>query len=335
MKDFLLGCIISLISKRILFMKVKTIIAIALVLMTLVASAYGEIAPYPHRVTTIITHSSPGGGSDVFLRELITYLDDYIDTTFIIENIRGGSGASAIARVASSPADGSVIYASTPTYILTSLLSNPSKTYKDLDPMINIFIDQEIIYTRVDAPFASLTEVVEMSKNKRVNWGAANPASLERIALEELKVTSGANASIITHDGGGELLLNVLNGTLELGVGEAQELDSQIRSNQIKVLAIFSSVRSPLLPNVPTVSELGFNVELTKFRGFAVPNNTPIEISEIFYHAISQLLNDPGYKEQYTNNLLMSYLLDKEDFGNFINAFIDDTESTFNELGMR
>ena len=316
-------------------MKATAAVAIAVGLISLMGRVHGEIVSYPHRVTTIVTHSSPGGGSDVFLRELITYLDDYIDTTFIIENVRGGSGASAIARVASSPADGSIIYASTPTYILTSLLSNPTKTYKDLDPMINIFIDQEIIYTRVNAPFSSLTEVVEMSKNKRVNWGAANPAALERIALEELKIISGANASVITHDGGGELLLNVLNGTLEIGVGEAQELDSQIRSNQIKVLAIFSSERSPLLPNVPTVSELGYNVELTKFRGFAVPNNTPVEISEIFYKAISQLLEDPIYKDQYTNHLLMSYLLNKQDFGQFINAFIDDTVSTFNELGMR
>ena len=316
-------------------MKATAAVAIAVGLISLMGRVHGEIVSYPHRVTTIVTHSSPGGGSDVFLRELITYLDDYIDTTFIIENVRGGSGASAIARVASSPADGSIIYASTPTYILTSLLSNPTKTYKDLDPMINIFIDQEIIYTRVNAPFSSLTEVVEMSKNKRVNWGAANPASLERIALEELKIISGANASVITHDGGGELLLNVLNGTLEIGVGGAQELDSQIRSNQIKVLAIFSSERSPLLPNVPTVSELGYNVELTKFRGFAVPNNTPVEISEIFYKAISQLLEDPIYKDQYTNHLLMSYLLNKQDFGQFINAFIDDTVSTFNELGMR
>ena len=58
--------------------------------------------PYPVRVVTLVTHSSPGGGSDVFLRELSRYLGKYIDATFIVENAEGGSGAKAMSRVASA-----------------------------------------------------------------------------------------------------------------------------------------------------------------------------------------------------------------------------------------
>src|SRR6185503_15716710 len=74
--------------------------------------------PYPQRVVTLVTHSSPGATTDVYLRELIKYLQRYIDTKFIVENDEGGSGAKAIARVASARPDGSVLYASTPTYVL-------------------------------------------------------------------------------------------------------------------------------------------------------------------------------------------------------------------------
>ena len=93
------------------------------------ANAQAEPLPYPNKVVTLVTHSSPGGGSDVFLREMTKYLGKYIDATFIVENVQGGSGAKAMARVASGPADGSVFYATTPTYIYTSLMSKPQSTY--------------------------------------------------------------------------------------------------------------------------------------------------------------------------------------------------------------
>src|SRR5689334_15850142 len=102
--------------------------ALALILFGAAAarvSAVGAAAPvpsaYPHRVVTLVTHSTPGGGSDVFLRQMIRYLRRYIAATFVVENIAGGSGARAIARVAGAKPDGSMFYATTPTYILTSL----------------------------------------------------------------------------------------------------------------------------------------------------------------------------------------------------------------------
>src|SRR5262245_15942330 len=106
---------------------------------SLAAGASAEPAAYLHKVVTLVTHSSPGGGSDVFLREMSKHLGKYIGATFIVENVQGGSGAKAIARVAAAPADGSVFYATTPTYIYTSLLSKPANTYKDLEPLVNFF----------------------------------------------------------------------------------------------------------------------------------------------------------------------------------------------------
>src|SRR4051812_20577997 len=74
------------------------------------ASATGPVT-YPHRVVTLVTHSTPGGGSDVFLRQMIRYLRRYIAASFVVENIAGGSGARAIARVAGARPDGSMLYA--------------------------------------------------------------------------------------------------------------------------------------------------------------------------------------------------------------------------------
>ena len=115
--------------------------------------ALAEPAAYPHKVVTLVTHSSPGGGSDVFLREMSKHLGKYINATFVVENVQGGSGARAMARLATAKPDGSVFYATTPTYIYTSLLSKPANTYRDLEPLVNVFTDAEVVYTRVDGPF--------------------------------------------------------------------------------------------------------------------------------------------------------------------------------------
>ncbi len=101
--------------------------------LTLTGAAAAEV-DYPLDTVTLVTHSSPGGGTDVFLREVIKYLGPIMGVDFVVENIRGGSGAKAMAALATAPADGSIFYGTTPTFINTSILSDVEYTYEDLEP---------------------------------------------------------------------------------------------------------------------------------------------------------------------------------------------------------
>lgn len=296
-------------------------------------SLKAEPLAYPHKVVTLVTHSSPGGGSDVFLRELSKYLGKYIGATFIVENVQGGSGAKAVARVAAAPADGSVFYATTPTYIYTSLLSKPSATYKDLEPLVNLFADSEVIYTRADGPFNTLQDVIDKAKKERGRWGAANPASLERQAAEQLKRAAGVNAAIVTHEGGGDMMLNVLNGTLDIGIGEIQELRSQLAAGKIRLLATFNPERIPEKPEVPTVKESGFDVSLVKFRGLAGPKGLPDNVTKVWDEAIKNVLADPEYKARYTEEVLVPNYIPHAQYQAFITNFADTTEAFLKETG--
>lgn len=186
------------------------------------AAGHAWAQDYPVDTVTLITHSSPGGGSDVFLRELSRHLGPILGTSVVVENVSGGSGAAAMAELAQSPADGSKFYATTPTFIYTSLLSNPEYTYTDVEPLVNFFIDPEVIYTAADSDFESLEDVIDYAREGLGQWGAANPASLERQALERLKSAAGVNAAVVTHEGGGDLMINVMNGTLQIGVGKCR-----------------------------------------------------------------------------------------------------------------
>ena len=97
-------------------------------------------------------------------------------------------------RVASGKPDGSIFYATTPTYILTSLLSKPANTYRDLEPVVNFFTDAGFPYTRADGPYKTLKDVIDHAKAGRGRWGVSNPASLEREAAERLKAAAKVNA---------------------------------------------------------------------------------------------------------------------------------------------
>lgn len=296
-------------------------------------TAAADPAPYPQKVVTLITHSSPGGGSDVFVRELSKYLGKYINATFVVENVQGGSGAKAVARVAGSPPDGSVFYATTPTYVYTSLLSKPPKTYKDLEPLANIFADSEVVFTRADSPYKTLQDVIDKAKTERGKWGAANPASLERQAAEQLKRAAGVNPAIVTHEGGGDMMLNVLNGTLDIGIGEFQEIRSQLDAGKVRVLATFNPERLPQKPDVPTVKESGYDVQLIKFRGLAGPKGLPDNVTKVWDEAIQKVLQDPDYKKRYTEEVLVAQFVSHKDYAAFVNNFAQNTEAFLKETG--
>ncbi len=296
--------------------------------------AQAQAAPYPHKVVALVTHSSPGGGSDVFLREMTKHLSKYIGATFVVENVQGGSGARAISKLATSKPDGSIFYATTPTYIYTSLMSKPTHSYRDLEPLVNFFTDAEVVYTRADGPFKTMKDVIAHAKDKRGRWGVANPASLERQAAERLKVAAGVNAAVVSHEGGGDLMINVLNGTLDIGVGEIQELRSQLEGNKIRLLATFNAERLEGYPQVPTVKESGYDVVLKKFRGLAGPKGLPPEIIAIWEKAVPQLLADPAYKKVYAAESLVADFVPHAAYVKFVDEFGKSSESFLKESGV-
>lgn len=290
--------------------------------------------PYPVKVVTLVTHSSPGAGSDVVLREMLKYLERYIDAKFIVENDEGGSGAKAIARVAAAKPDGSMLYATTPTYILTSLLSTPSRTYRDLEPVVNTFTDSEVVYTRANAPYKSLNDVIARARSARGEWGVSNPASLERESAEELKKNAKVNAAIVSHNGGGDMMIDVLNGTLDMGVGEIDEIRAQLEGHKVRILATFNPNRLPGFPAVPTVSELGYKVVVSKFRGLAGPKGLPPSLIKTWEQAIQRVLADPEFKKSYTEDDLVADYIPHDQYGPFIDKFAADSANFLKTTGV-
>ena len=309
--------------------------AAAVVLAAMSASAQGQLG-YPQSRVTLVTHSSPGGGSDVFLRDLARHLGPVMGVNFSVENISGGSGARAMAMVARGKPDGSVLYATTPTYIQTTLLSRPEVGYTALEPVAIVFEDPEVIFTRTAGPFHTLAEVVDYARKNpgKARWGAANPTSLERIALERMTRKTGLKVPVVPHEGGGDLMINVLNGTLDIGVGEVEELQGQLQAGKLRILAVLSDHRMPLLPQVPTAREQGVDVAVRKFRGLAAPKGISPAATQALEAGLRKVLQDPAYRKSYSDGNLVPMMLGHDDAVRFTNNFAGEVAQTFRELGI-
>ena len=165
-------------------------------------------------------------------------------------------------------------------------------------------------------------------------WGAANPASLERIAMERLAKKAGVKAPIVPHEGGGDMMINVLNGTLDIGVGEVQEMQGQLQAGKIRILATLSEQRLTLLPDVPTVKEQGVDLVVRKFRGLAGPKGIPTEVTKALEAGLAKALADPAYKASYTKNDLLPALMGREEANAFTKDFAGELTQSMQELGV-
>jgi tripartite-type tricarboxylate transporter receptor subunit TctC len=167
------------------------------------ASQTTAFLPYPQRVGTLVTHSSPGSGSDIFLREMVKYLQRYVNATFIVENDEGGSGAKACRNSAAQQR-----FATTLTHILTVTERWPTpsaiRTGRN-------FHRSELIYSTA-GPYKSLKDVIDHAKT-RAAMGASNRIDGASIAEESDR---GQNAAVAAGNGGSAMMINVLNGTPDI-----------------------------------------------------------------------------------------------------------------------
>ena len=291
---------------------------------------------YPHDVVTLVTHSREGGGTDVFLREMVKHLGPYLGAEFVVENVRGGSGAKAMAKLATSPADGSIFYGTTPTFINTSLLAEPEYTYKDLMGVTNVFLDPQIVYVKADSPFTNMTEVVDAATADpgSVIFGVTTPGSLDRQVMEKFKALTGVTSPVVTHDGGGELLISVLNGTVSLGIGEIQELSAQLEAGEVRIITTYTEERLDDFADVATAKEQGIDLIVNKFRGIAGPAGLPEDITAKWEAAIQGVLEDEAFKGWYEAQSLVPFYMSTADYNPFLEDFAAGQQEFFKEYGI-
>lgn len=272
------------------------------------AAAPSPAAPktdFPTKTVTLVAHTAPGGGADVFARQSGKAIQNVLGKTVVIDNRSGGSGAIALQHVADAKPDGYTVLAITDTMIITPLKNQVPKDLSYFKPVARMVVDPSVLYVKADSKWTldSLLEAI-IKGDKNVKWAASQAGTPETMAIDTLIKKYNAKINSVMMGDGSKAITAVLSGDCEASIAEVAEIVPQLDAKQLRVLAVFNSQRIPAMNDIPTMVEKGYpDLVLDKFRGYAVPKDTPDDIVKILEDAIKKALEDPDYKKTYTNNM--------------------------------
>ncbi|MBC7803692.1 MAG: tripartite tricarboxylate transporter substrate binding protein [Candidatus Parcubacteria bacterium] len=279
-----------------IFLNVMAAVVAALAALPAVAQ------PYPNKPIRIIVPHPPGGATDAVSRGLSVFLSQSLGQPVIVDNRPGASGIIGAEACAKSPADGY-------TFCLTNndvLTLNPAiynklpyDAQKDLVPTVYIGEIAGIMLGTPGVAANTVRELVELGKKKpdSIRWATFGPGSVVHVYADWLKNSTGAGFLAVHYKGAGPAVTAVLGGEVDatlFGIGPAV---SNIKAGKLKALAILGARRSPLLPEVPTLLEQGFQFYISTWIGIFAPAGTPREAVMRMNAEVNRALKDPQFKE--------------------------------------
>ncbi len=271
-------------------------LAIASASVLAAAPAWSQAWPTKQAIKLVAVFP-PGGSVDQVARLLAPALSAQLGQSVIVENRGGASGSIGAAAVATAPADGytfAVVFDS--HGVNPSLIPNlPFDSKKDLSPVVLVGTAPMLIGTPAASEFKAFTDVVATSRSaKGVSYGTIGSGSLGHLAMSLLSKGSGLNFTHIPYKGGGPLMNDAVAGHVPLAIGSVFLLKPHVDSKRVRPLAVTTTKRSPDLPEVPTLAELGFaGFEAPAWWAVLAPARTPPEIMARMNEALNQAMKTP------------------------------------------
>jgi tripartite-type tricarboxylate transporter receptor subunit TctC len=255
---------------------------------------------YPSRTLRIVTANSAGGTSDVFARALAEQLQLRLRQPVVIENRSGGGMNIAGRACAEAPADGyTICLLPNETLTLNQFIykSIPYNPEKDFAPITNAFINTQVMVASAALAVHSLDDLARLSKGKPGTLSYSALAIPMQITVEHWKVETGADLVYVPVRGGSDMVTGLLTGTIPVSIVGLPNFISYIRNGTVAALAVDSEDRSPLLPDVPTLGELGYPNLAPVYFAFVAPAGVPQPIIKKLYEEIAAIGNEPAFRK--------------------------------------
>jgi tripartite-type tricarboxylate transporter receptor subunit TctC len=255
---------------------------------------------YPSRPVRIVVGFTAGGATDIQARLMGQWLSDRLGQQFIIENRAGASGNIGTEAVAKAAPDGyTLLQIVTPHAINAALYSNLGFDFiRDIAPVICAARLAYVVVVNPSVPVTSVPELVAYAKANpgKINYGSAGPGTPQNIACELFKMMAGVNLVHVPYRGGAPAVTDLIAGHLQVIFAPLSESIQQIRAGQLRPLAVTTTARLDVLPDVPTVADFVPGYEASGFAGIGAPNNTPPEIIDMLNKEINAGLADAKVK---------------------------------------
>jgi len=280
----------------------KRILAAAVLAAALFATQ-ASADDYPRRPIRVFTTSSAGGISDIFMRVLNEALRDRLGQPLIIENKPGGAGNIAARACQDSAPDGytiCIINADTMIYNQFLFKSIPFNPEKGLTPIVNLFHLIQVLVVNSSLNAKTVDDLVAVSKAKPGTLNYLTAAVPCVVYMDSLKRDKGADWIRVPFKGGGEAVTAILGGTTPIGLIGLGNVTSQIKAGKMNALVLVNNIRTPLLPDVPTLADLGYKGAPSQtWYGLFAPAGTPKAIIDKLNSEIVKVVSDAAFQEKY------------------------------------
>ncbi len=279
-------------------------IATAAVLASMIASGACQAQNYPARTIRVIVPYSAGGVLDTMTRAIVERLRPILGQPVIVENKPGASTAIGLQACAISPPDGYTFcginfesFAIVPHF-------EPAlfERYKSLQPVTQYVSTGGVIYAHPSVPAKDLREFIALARAKptEFNYSSFGVGTSPQLLFEWLKKKEGIEILHVPFRGAADALNEVISGRVQASYVATGFAIQHINAGTVKALAVLGEERSPLLPNVPSLGELGYPFPYkAAWFGLAAPAGTPDSITETMAAAVRKAVHDPDFKAKF------------------------------------
>jgi tripartite-type tricarboxylate transporter receptor subunit TctC len=284
---------------------------------------------YPIKPIRIIIPQSSGSATDTLIRQIAPKLTEQLGQALILENKLGAGGIIGADTVAKAAPDGYTLLIGATSWITIAPHVYSKLSYdpqKDLAPISIFAVGQNVLAVPANSPFINVKDLVaHMKANPNaLNMASAGIGSTSHLAGEMLTSLANVSAVHVPYKGAGPSVMSLLSGEAQWVFTPMQGPIALIRSGKLRALAVGGSVRSAILPDVPTVKESGIaGYDMRNWYGLLAPAGTPKPIIDKLNAAIVKVVNNPEIKEQFYTQGSEPTTNSPQEFSQFIR---DETE---------
>ena len=280
--------------------------------------------PYPTRPIRMIVGFAPGGGTDLTARPVAAKLSELLGQQVIVENKPGAAGNVATDQVAHAAPDGYTILMGT----IAALAINPSlygnlkfDPEVDFAPVIQVVDATNVLVLHPSVPANSVAELVALAKQKSLSAGSSGIGATGHLSIELFNLMAGVKLVHVPYKGGGPAMTDLVGGQVQLVFATTASAIPQIRAGRIKGIAVTTSRRSSLMPDLPTISEAGLTgFDANNWYGIVVPARTPRAIIDQLNAEVTKILHMDDVKATLRNQGLDPAPGTPEQFGAYIHS---------------
>ena len=254
---------------------------------------------WPQRGVTVYVPFIAGSTPDALARIVADRLQARLNQPFVVENRAGASGNTGTAAVAKAAADGHTLGVSIVGPLVINALLFPSMPYdtaKDLAPITVLASQPSVLVAYPGVTADTVPDLIKLLKADaaKFTFGSIGRGSLSHLAMEALAIKAGVKIVHLPFAGSPKAVTAVLRGDVQLAVLPAGSVVALGREGKLKLLAVTSPQRSPLLPDLPTLGEAGIiGVEADAWVGLIAPSATPAPVLEKIHKEVAAVLKEP------------------------------------------